>query len=583
MTAAIGFLSNVPTGSNGLTFAEELKVAIDRGDLDAIQKSEYPINQPLPSGHGLPLAYAIEHDHSELVEPLLAKGADPALRKEGLPTAIEVAILKKNEEVLKSLLGHAAARSMQEVEETLSHPVDRNEVKKAVETIQKDFSPKQRSQLGKTVKNNLDLGEFNKIDKNSTTLLHLAIQSGSLDLLRECLENSRCKELLINRPDARGYTPLHHAMALENLDMVKLLSFHGADSRIQDAKGLKPLMLLGGKAEENHPNHVSDRQSTLALYSAALWLARSSYIAIQIPSYVYPFLGGVEAILPISLLFNEKDVGIKQGLIQLAVAALSVFMAFQSDDGVMGTAKMVYTAALAGTAAYSALKGLATCWKHRALGIGQSIKRAVIVEAPKLVNTYKMIHSIGSTLGKWKPFAGDVISRVKAKLFCSVDSFKFDDECLSDEARVAVACELGAEEVCTAASESFNMAKERIELIEEAEREVYLKIEDQPSVYNTRILNQISAAKSACGMRMQESWDQLKSSKCETEVARLSEIKNLLGDYQEVEDKCLNKFEGWLDRLRCVNLGDEKIYACKFGDKKECDELTNKLKDLIGH
>ena len=101
-------------------------------------------------------------------------------------------------------------------------------------------------------------------DDNGETVLHKAIRSGNLEMVRFILADDNLGNLdrdwLINQPDTDDITPLHFAVLLGNERMVNLLLERGADASI--------------------PARGRDGQSIHPLYSAFYYRQYSVYVSL---------------------------------------------------------------------------------------------------------------------------------------------------------------------------------------------------------------------------------------------------------------------------------------------------------------
>ena len=80
--------------------------------------------------------------------------------------------------------------------------------------------------------------------KDGQTALHLAAQSGSMDILEHVLLPN-LPQSLVNAQDSSGQTPLHIASRYSRESMVRLLLDHDADITVEDRSGFTALHVLG--------------------------------------------------------------------------------------------------------------------------------------------------------------------------------------------------------------------------------------------------------------------------------------------------------------------------------------------------
>ena len=70
------------------------------------------------------------------------------------------------------------------------------------------------------------------------------IKHGKLENVKECLNKRR---YLINAPDKKGYTPLHHAIYAKQIEIIRLLLSYNADMDSRDKQGITPKNLAAMK------------------------------------------------------------------------------------------------------------------------------------------------------------------------------------------------------------------------------------------------------------------------------------------------------------------------------------------------
>jgi ankyrin repeat protein len=88
------------------------------------------------------------------------------------------------------------------------------------------------------IKEMLDLHLFINC-KNGRSLLHVAVQSGNVDMVKLLLTQGESA----NHRDRRKIPPLHISVKIGNVDVTKLLIEHGADVNAADINGTVPLNL----------------------------------------------------------------------------------------------------------------------------------------------------------------------------------------------------------------------------------------------------------------------------------------------------------------------------------------------------
>lgn len=275
--------------------AEELK--------NLVIKDELSVNKKLPNGE-FPLHLAIYENKPEIVLKLLEMQADPELKNsEGL-SAIDVAVLMKNDGLLAHILGHKLGKDFKEIELQIKDKgsafhvrelqnrlskltnFNKNHMSELVQAIIKGDVEKVRSHLTSANKNALDAaglapihyavlaGETEMIDlllengvdvnlcsREGDTPLHMAALQKSVSGINKLIEKGA-------KPDSQniyGQTPLHYACAKEDFAAVIALVQGKANIQLWDKQGLNPLALMGATAYARDPLALPATQQLMAL------------------------------------------------------------------------------------------------------------------------------------------------------------------------------------------------------------------------------------------------------------------------------------------------------------------------------
>ena len=121
---------------------------------------------------------------------------------------------------------------------------------------------------------------------NGASPLHLAAASGSVETILRLIELGFDP----NQPNALGQTPLHYAAIGDQLLAFKALASKGARVHLLDKEGLSPLALFGATAAARDPLSVSSTELALFGASSLYWLSR----AAAAPAWAAASLCGVE-------------------------------------------------------------------------------------------------------------------------------------------------------------------------------------------------------------------------------------------------------------------------------------------------
>ena len=533
-----------------------LKRAIDENDLAGIANSTHVVNRPFPNDNQLPLIYAIRENKIDFLKVLLQNGALPLENQPGELSPIEYAILAKKQEALVCLISHMTLTDIEKVEKALEHQPSRRNIHQAVQSIEKAYSARQRQALIAEVDNKLDQN-FYEITKSKETILHLAIQSNSLKLLETCLADPRSKAL-IDQGDKDGRSPLHYAVALKNIKMTNALCLAGAKIDAKDYSDLNPLMLIGADAEVHHPLRISLQKQLIFAFSTAIWIANLNF-SRQLDNDLRLPLHLLEVGLQITPSFYSFS-DWQSVLTNVAMFAASSY--FSPSQGPLG---VVYTGVMTSLVAASALKGLSNCWKYRELGISQALKKAVIVEGPKLTSVYRMIHTIGSAFGGWKPFLSDVLRQsYHEDSDCNEDQY---GPCMAAKQDTATVCHSAPSQICDQAKEDFEKFLEKEKVLEN------LSCDSKNHAYNMECYTKRREAREVCH---HWNWKSTLKKECEEATQTFKKIQETESLYEEAYVQC-EKFSNDYDTQKdCQNLGAQKIQKCfEKNSDPSCAHATN--------
>ncbi|MFM2322020.1 MAG: hypothetical protein RLZZ225_173 [Pseudomonadota bacterium] len=169
------------------------------------------------------LQLATQHGYVDLVEFLLASGADSMVRDVEGNTLLHLAVSKAHSEIAKRLIGINAdlLEAKNESGDTALHLAVSNNDLKLMDLLLK---------LG---------ADLETKDGSGDTPLCFATWFTHIDIVKYLVEQGANLEA----KDAAGNTPLHIAVLNDNLDIVKYLVEQGADLEAKDAENNIPLHL----------------------------------------------------------------------------------------------------------------------------------------------------------------------------------------------------------------------------------------------------------------------------------------------------------------------------------------------------
>ena len=177
---------------------------------------------------------AVYHGHSQILTILLEAGTDPNIHGEHVP-ALHVAAANDNAEAAKILISHGAKINVRD-------------------TVNNDTALIYGTRDGKfrVVEYLLDAGADHSLtDKRGFTPLHIAVARNDMTLVQSLLDHGAAINI---RTQGDGRTPLMIAAVAGFEEMVELLLSLGADPSIVDGGAKSPLE----RAVECHRSGVAD-------------------------------------------------------------------------------------------------------------------------------------------------------------------------------------------------------------------------------------------------------------------------------------------------------------------------------------
>lgn len=425
--------------------ASRLTEAIESGDAAKTVEivDQYKVgNTPLSNGE-LPLAYAIRKGQQEVVQQLISSGCVDLNQKDdqGL-TPIHHAVISKNETVIALVLGHMLGKSLQEMQQMLSHISPDKEIQDKIEKFKWELAQWKNIKAGRLSEleracllGNLDkVKEFIRLPHQPSSgwePLHLAVWGGHkeiiellldhgvpIDLLtssrdsalhvaalrsdREMLQFLISKGLNPNQKNSFGYTPLHIAAAQEQLFNAQLLMENGGDPLAVSASGLTPITVISSfvKAEGNRRNPLKIDLIQALLCAAILVSQGVSYLPNngELAANVHMMLGLLPVIILMQCSSDWKN--------HLALLACEVGL---SVIPVLGRTyhmfKMLYISKLA-------CEGLKRCWRNSRLDRFQSLIAGTL-HVVNLAHSGRAIFT----------FSADIASKVHSGIFSRAKAF----------------------------------------------------------------------------------------------------------------------------------------------------------------
>jgi ankyrin repeat protein len=311
----------IPNDELSLDFQNSVKQGNIEQALHMIEQGLL-VNHPLPNGE-MPLHFAVRSNRQEVIPSLLKKGADPEFKDFQNLSAIDHAVLIKNESMLACILGHKIGIDLKDIQDQIKSKgssIHVGRIKKDIETILK-FNEKNLTPISKaayqgsfdsilvdeSLKDNI-----NQLDANGLAPIHYAVLSGKIDSLEKLIElgadiNAKTQKgnsLLhlaaakgslgmlnrlidlgadCNHKNHLGETALHYASVKDNLSFVQILVKSGANPHLLDNQNVSSLSLLGNSAFERDPLSLSETQVLLFSTASLFWLSNIALASGWIP------------------------------------------------------------------------------------------------------------------------------------------------------------------------------------------------------------------------------------------------------------------------------------------------------------
>ncbi|BHF83663.1 hypothetical protein SprV_0902680600 [Sparganum proliferum] len=212
-----------------------LHMAASQGHLEAVQllvKAKSSIDAV--DKHGMtPLFWAAFRDHVDVVLYLLESGAGPQRRTKRGYSLLHVVAKADAIKTMEALLRRGIITDLCEY--------DNNDMTPLM------IAASSGSVLSTTVLSKLGHIE-DHIDQHQRNLLHMAVPSGSSDVVAVLCQNP-ASSALINEFDEDGMTPLQYAVKELNYDCVEILLAHGAKPNIKSPKATFPIIMAAQKGD----------------------------------------------------------------------------------------------------------------------------------------------------------------------------------------------------------------------------------------------------------------------------------------------------------------------------------------------
>lgn len=384
------------------TPSAQLAKAIYSSDIDALKAligaSPDLLSTPFSNGD-LPLNVAVREKKFECVKELLSLGADPKQRDDQQLSAIDYAIMTKDDKLVADILGHFISADIDSVKALLQNDQNFNQVKAAekeivtftsVDTANLIFLPlmhqaitlKNKEWLKSLLDQTPNIAGIRTIEGNS--ILHFAAASGDVDILNLCLSHAGSKDL-INTLNNKGQTPLHYAAALDHFNLMQLLQENGANIKSEDMNKVTPFALLSVHSNEKNPLNISRREMFIFLSTTAYWATQFLPMhTLSLESYVLlSGLIGAGAALSDVMLYGANFKTWKGLLGNLALGAI---MSTNS------TLKFAYKAFNTAFFAKNMFDGLNSCWRNASLSVPKAMTKAVVAHAPEAMYIHDFVN-----------------------------------------------------------------------------------------------------------------------------------------------------------------------------------------------
>ncbi|KAM8784412.1 transient receptor potential cation channel subfamily A member 1 [Rhynchonycteris naso] len=296
--------------------ASPLHYAAEEGQLELmemiIKDSSCEVLNVMDNYGNTPMHWAAERNQAESVKLLLSKGANPNLRNSSMMAPLHLAVQGMHNDVVKVLLEHSSTDVNLEGENgntavIIACSKDNSEALQLL--LNNGAKPCKSNKWGcfpihqaafsgakKCMEIVLKYGEehgykrqfhVNFVNNGKSSPLHMAVQSGDLEMIKMCLdngaqlelmENGKCTALhfaatqgateivklmicsysgsgdIVNTVDGNQETLLHRASLFDHHELADYLISVGADINSTDSEGRSPLLLATASASWNIVN-----------------------------------------------------------------------------------------------------------------------------------------------------------------------------------------------------------------------------------------------------------------------------------------------------------------------------------------
>jgi len=200
----------------------------------------------------IPLHWALEKEHWDVVKLLLEKGADPNKVNKYGQTPFYLACEQGQMEIAKLLLENGA---------------DVDKTDKAGQTPLLVVSSPENERGMEMLKLLLENGaDVDKENRDGYTPLQRSAKKGLVEVVKLLLE----KGADIDKADEDGYTPLHKAAGSDQMEMVEFLLEKGADPSKKDNEGNTPRQHAAIRGHSDIVRVLTKEKKEQAIHSAAL-------------------------------------------------------------------------------------------------------------------------------------------------------------------------------------------------------------------------------------------------------------------------------------------------------------------------
>ena len=190
---------------------------------------------------GTPLQYACREGHEEIVELLIAHGADVNTRNDNGETSLDIALKNDRRDITDVLVAHGAEIA------TIYIAVQIGDLDRVKAFLQQDTAINATDDKGHTALHMAAMSESREIaeyliekgadveakNNNGYTPFYEAIWNSDANMVGLLVTNG----VDVNYTPERDYPPLHYAVWWWNLDIASTLVDHGADCDVKDQDG----------------------------------------------------------------------------------------------------------------------------------------------------------------------------------------------------------------------------------------------------------------------------------------------------------------------------------------------------------